>query len=82
MDARGDTARNRGQDSSGNSNADHQRPKTFSERQYLENMKQDLDLESLRKEDLGKYIEQMALVRAKFDAYRGEMERQGYVLVH
>lgn len=45
-------------------------------------MKQDLDLESLRNEDLGKYIEQMALVRAKFDAYRGEMERQGYVLVY
>ena len=44
-------------------------------------MKQDLGLEELQNSDMGKYIEQMALVRAKFDAYRGEMERQGYVLV-
>lgn len=56
VDARGGTAPNRGQDSSGNPSANNQKPKTFSERQYLENMKQDLNLESLRNEDLGKYI--------------------------
>lgn len=82
MVASGSTAPNHGQDGSGNSSAANQTPKTFSERQYLENMKQDLDLESVRNRDFGEYVEQMAIVRAKFDAYRGEMERQGYVLVH
>ncbi|KAI3035114.1 hypothetical protein CBS76997_10744 [Aspergillus niger] len=81
-EANGSAAHSHGQDSSGNLDADEQKPKTFSERQYLENMKQDLGLESLRNEDLGQYMEQMALARAKFDVYRGEMERRGYVLVH
>ena len=80
-DAGGSGAPGHGRDGFGNPNADEQKPKTFSERQYLENMKQDLGLEELQNSDMGKYIEQMALVRAKFDAYRGEMERQGYVLV-
>ncbi|KAI3053329.1 hypothetical protein CBS147353_11498 [Aspergillus niger] len=82
VEASGSAAHSHGQDRSGNPDADEQKPKTFSERQYLENMKQDLGLESLRNEALGQYMEQMALVRAKFDVYRGEMERQGYVLVH
>ncbi|GKZ75214.1 hypothetical protein AnigIFM50267_003319 [Aspergillus niger] len=81
-EASGSAAHSHGQDRSGNPDADEQKPKTFSERQYLENMKQDLGLESLRNEDLGQYMEQMALVRAKFDVYRGEMERWGYVLVY
>ncbi|OJZ79881.1 hypothetical protein ASPFODRAFT_213026 [Aspergillus luchuensis CBS 106.47] len=81
-EASGSAAHSDGQDSSGNPDADEQEPKIFSECQHLENMKQDLDLENLRNEDPGKYIEQMALVRAKFNAYRGEMETQDYVLVH
>ncbi|KAL7649173.1 hypothetical protein ACMYSQ_012398 [Aspergillus niger] len=81
-EASGSATHSHGKDRSGNPDADEQKPKTFSERQYLENMKQDLGLESLRNEDLGQYMEQMALVRAKVDVHWGEMERQGYVLVH
>lgn len=81
VEAGGSAAPDHGRDGSGNPNADEQRPKTFSERQYLENIKRELGLEELRHSDMGKYMEQMALARAKFDAYRGEMERQGYVLV-
>lgn len=80
-EAGGSGAPGHGRDGSANPNAHEQKPKTFSQHQYLENMKQDLGLGELQNSDMGKYIEQMALVRAKFDAYRGEMERQGYVLV-
>ncbi|KAB8213192.1 hypothetical protein BDV33DRAFT_210444 [Aspergillus novoparasiticus] len=73
----------RERDNSADINTDERvpKPKTFSEGQYMENMKRDLGLETLREIDMESYIHQMALVRASFDVYRGKMESNGYVLV-
>ncbi|KAH8430038.1 uncharacterized protein LDX57_007710 [Aspergillus melleus] len=82
-EASSSAAQDHGRDNAGNSNTDQQKPKTFSQQQYVENMKLDIDLdEELRKTDLGSYMKQMALIRANFDVYRDAMNTHGYVEVH
>lgn len=58
-----------------------QQHRTFSKDQYLDAMKEDLELNELKKENLGAFIEQMALVRAKYDVYRSYMEGTGAIEV-
>ncbi|KAF7591008.1 hypothetical protein BBP40_002150 [Aspergillus hancockii] len=58
-----------------------QKPKTFSKRGYIANMKVTMGLDRLEEEDYDMYVERMAIVLAKYDLYRDKMQLGGAIEV-
>lgn len=56
----------------------NQVPNTFSMKEYIQGMKEDLELDNVRQENEQEYIRQLANVRAEWDSYRKVMEAKGF----
>ncbi|GFF63978.1 hypothetical protein IFM51744_11189 [Aspergillus udagawae] len=75
-----DTQNSMEEGSSGQENNSESRP-TFSQKQYKEAMIKDMDLDTLRREDLQAYVQALALIQAQYATYKAYMLKHGAIEV-